>query len=117
MILSDGTIRRLLAEGRIAIDPMDESQIQPASVDVRLGNSFLVFRRHTSTDIDPWETNDSLMEPVEVPDAPRDTIRFPRPQPSASGGGNRPLRLLPNARPHNWLRKVTGDRCRPATFH
>ena len=68
MILSDGTIRRLLAEGRIAIEPMDESQIQPASVDVRLGNTFLAFRRHAITDIDPWNTSDELMEPVVVPE-------------------------------------------------
>lgn len=66
MILSDGTIRRLLAEGRIVIDPLDDAQIQPASVDVRLGNTFLVFRRHANTDIDPWQTSDDLMEPVIV---------------------------------------------------
>ena len=68
MILSDGTIRRLLAEGRIAIEPMDLTLVQPASVDVRLGDRFLVFRRHTTTDIDPWQTNDNLMEPVTVPE-------------------------------------------------
>jgi dCTP deaminase len=68
VILCDRTIRRLLAEGRIAIEPMEESQVQPASVDVRLGETFLAFRRHTTSDIDPYQTNDSLMEPVEVPD-------------------------------------------------
>ncbi len=68
MILSDGTIRRLLAEGRIAIEPMDAAQIQPASVDVRLGDTFLAFRRHAITDIDPWNTSDELMEPVVVPE-------------------------------------------------
>jgi dCTP deaminase len=66
MILSDGTIRRLLAAGRIVIDPLEESFIQPASVDVRLDRTFLAFRRHTTTDIDPWNTPDSLMEPVHV---------------------------------------------------
>lgn len=66
MILSDGTIRKLLAEGRIAIDPLEETFIQPASVDVRLDDTFLVFRRHTSSDIDPWQTNDTLMERVTV---------------------------------------------------
>jgi dCTP deaminase len=68
MILSDGTIRRLLAEGRIVIDPLEENHVQPASVDVRLDDSFLVFQRHTTTDIDPWQTNDTLMERVEVPE-------------------------------------------------
>ena len=66
MILSDGTIRKLLAEGRIAIDPLEETFIQTASVDVRLDDTFLVFRRHTSSDIDPWQTNDTLMERVTV---------------------------------------------------
>ncbi len=68
MILSDGTIRRLIAEGKIRIEPFEERHIQPASVDVRLGASFLAFRRHTNSDIDPWQVNESLMEPVEVED-------------------------------------------------
>jgi len=66
MILSDGTIRKLLAEGRIIIDPLDDKFIQPASVDVRLDDAFLVFRRHTSSDIDPWNVGDQLMERVSV---------------------------------------------------
>src|SRR5688500_19314188 len=66
MILSDGTIRKLLAEGRIRIDPLEESFIQPASVDVRLDSTFLAFRRHTTSDIDPWQTNENLMEKVVV---------------------------------------------------
>ena len=36
-VLSDGTIRRLVAEGRIAIDPWDPAMVQPASVDLQLG--------------------------------------------------------------------------------
>lgn len=68
MILSDGTIRRLLAEGRIVIDPLEESFIQPASVDVRLDRTFLAFRRHTTADIDPWRSTENLMEPVVVPE-------------------------------------------------
>ena len=66
MILSDGTIRTLLAEGRIVIDPLEEGHIQPASVDVRLDTTFLAFRRHMTSDIDPWQTNDALMERVTV---------------------------------------------------
>ena len=42
MILSDKTIRRLLADGTLGIEPCDEAQIQPASVDVRLGDTFSV---------------------------------------------------------------------------
>ncbi|CAA9577241.1 MAG: Deoxycytidine triphosphate deaminase (dUMP-forming) [uncultured Thermomicrobiales bacterium] len=66
MILSDGTIRRLLADSRLVIDPLEDSQIQPASVDIRLGSTFLAFRRHTSECIDPREMNDALMEPMTV---------------------------------------------------
>ncbi|HEY3187071.1 MAG TPA: 2'-deoxycytidine 5'-triphosphate deaminase, partial [Solirubrobacteraceae bacterium] len=51
-VLSDGTIRRLVAEGRIRIDPWDEDLVQPASVDLRLGRSFRVFHNHRITAID-----------------------------------------------------------------
>ena len=44
MVLSDRTIRRLLAEGRIGIDPFDPRMIQPSSVDVRIDRYFRVFR-------------------------------------------------------------------------
>ena len=42
MILSDKTIRRMLGEGSLRMSPLEEGQIQPASVDIRLGNSFTV---------------------------------------------------------------------------
>lgn len=44
MILSDGTIRRMLADGTLYIEPMDSSQVGPASVDLRLGRTFLTPR-------------------------------------------------------------------------
>jgi len=66
MILSDGTIRRLIAEGRIVIEPLDDCQPQPASVDVRLADVFLAFRSHAVESIDPWGPNESLMEQVVV---------------------------------------------------
>ena len=40
MILSDKTIRTLLTSGELTISPMEPHQVQPASVDIRLGNSF-----------------------------------------------------------------------------
>jgi dCTP deaminase len=66
MILSDGSIRRALAEGRLIIDPLDDAQIQPASVDVRLGPEFLVFRNHTTEVIDPYDKPADLNERVRV---------------------------------------------------
>jgi dCTP deaminase len=68
MILSDGTLRRLLAEGRLVVDPLSDGQIQPASIDVRLDSTFLAFRRHTITSIDPRDLDADLMEPVIVPE-------------------------------------------------
>jgi len=66
MILSDGTIRELLADGTLVVDPIDQAQIQPASVDVRLSNEFLVFRNHTCEVIDPFDKPSDLMEKVSV---------------------------------------------------
>ena len=40
MILSDRTIKRMLEEGTLVISPLQEGQIQPASVDIRLGDTF-----------------------------------------------------------------------------
>jgi hypothetical protein len=45
-VLSDGTIKRLVGEGRIKVDPWDPELVQPASLDLRLGNSFRVFHNH-----------------------------------------------------------------------
>ncbi|MCL2578965.1 MAG: dCTP deaminase [Oscillospiraceae bacterium] len=44
MILSDKTIRDLLKTGELGISSIDDKQIQPASVDVRLGSSFSVMQ-------------------------------------------------------------------------
>ncbi|ADQ15294.1 dCTP deaminase [Halanaerobium hydrogeniformans] len=41
MILSDKTIKKMIKEKTLVIDPVDSIQIQPASVDMRLGNDFL----------------------------------------------------------------------------
>lgn len=42
MILSDRTIMKMLREKHLTIAPLNEEQIQPASVDIRLGNTFCV---------------------------------------------------------------------------
>ena len=46
-VLSDRTIKEQIAAGRILIDPLDEDAIQPASVDLRLDDSFRIFRMTT----------------------------------------------------------------------
>ena len=40
MILSDKTILKMLDEKSLVINPVTKEQIQPASVDIRLGNTF-----------------------------------------------------------------------------
>jgi dCTP deaminase len=65
-VLSDGTIRRLIEDGRITIDPYDESLIQPASVDLRLGDSFRVFHNHRAPAIDLREPPSGLTEEVLI---------------------------------------------------
>ena len=40
MILSDKTIKELLENGELVIDPFEESQIQCSSIDLRLGDEF-----------------------------------------------------------------------------
>jgi dCTP deaminase len=68
MILSDRTIRDELAAGRIVIDPLDESCIQPASVDLRLDRLFRVFLNHTMPVIDVKTDLSDLTRLVEIDD-------------------------------------------------
>lgn len=42
MILSDRTIMKMLENGTLSIAPLEKHQIQPASVDVRLGDTFSI---------------------------------------------------------------------------
>lgn len=56
MILTDGVIREELKTGRLQIAPLDDEQIGPASVDLRLGKSFLTPR--------PREGIISMTDPV-----------------------------------------------------
>ena len=42
MILSDKAIMSMLQEGTLSISPLQDRQIQPASVDIRLGNTFSI---------------------------------------------------------------------------
>ena len=42
MILSDRTLINMLKKGELKITPMEKAQVQPASVDIRLGNTFSI---------------------------------------------------------------------------
>jgi dCTP deaminase len=52
MVLSDRSIREEIAAGRLIIDPFEEKFLQPASVDLRLGREFRVFRNYRLPYID-----------------------------------------------------------------
>lgn len=42
MILSDKTLLKMLEEKSLIIEPLEKTQVQPASVDIRLGNTFSI---------------------------------------------------------------------------
>ena len=49
------------------IDPLDESLVQPSSIDVRISNLFRVFRNHTRAVIDVKHDLQNLTELIEIP--------------------------------------------------
>src|SRR5712691_9813689 len=68
MVLSDRTIRRLIDEERIGIDPYDAALLQPSSLDVRVDRYFRVFRNSRYPFIDVKQPQEELTELVEVDD-------------------------------------------------
>jgi deoxycytidine triphosphate deaminase len=68
VVLSDRTIERLIADGRIAIDPYDESLLQPSSLDVRVDRYFRVFHNARYPYIDVKQPQEELTEQVEITD-------------------------------------------------
>ncbi len=66
--LSDRTIREELAAGRIVIEPLTDGAIQPASVDLRLDRSILVFRNNRVPYVDLRSMNERLTEEVVIGD-------------------------------------------------
>lgn len=66
MIFSDTDIKKYLASGRISVSPLFLNAIQPASVDLHLGKSFLVFDHTNHACIDVKEPIDSLMRRVDI---------------------------------------------------
>ncbi len=62
MILSDASLREHLKNRTIVVEPIEEYQIQPASIDLRLGSHFLVLDEHGTEMI----TMDSAIEYREI---------------------------------------------------
>ncbi|MBM4241595.1 MAG: dCTP deaminase [Euryarchaeota archaeon] len=69
-ILSDKDIKKNLKEGKIVIEPLEdpEMQIQPSSVDLRIGNEFKGFRIIHKPYINPMDKSDinSYMESINI---------------------------------------------------
>ena len=68
VILSDRSLREAISAGRIVIDPLDESCIQPSSIDLKVGTLFRVFRNHTAGVIDVKQDLEELTELITIPD-------------------------------------------------
>jgi dCTP deaminase len=68
MVLSDRSILEAVQAGRIVIEPFDRTCIQPASVDLRLDNTFLIFRHTSKAYIDLARELDGLTEVARAPE-------------------------------------------------
>jgi dCTP deaminase len=68
VILSDRSIREALASERIIIDPLEDRDVQPSSVDLHIDRYFRVFRNDTTPFIDPKQPQEDLTELVEIED-------------------------------------------------
>ncbi|MSQ34003.1 MAG: dCTP deaminase [Dehalococcoidia bacterium] len=90
MVLSDADILKEIAKGRIVIEPLDggppgvvadefqsaqsaerrlqaiRQQVQPASVDLRLGRKLRVFKQHTQGYINVWDEMPDLTQVVTI---------------------------------------------------
>ena len=66
MVLSDKTIKEYLKSGKILIDPIDQSDIQPASVDLHIDKGILIFKNSAEPFIDLRKELPNLTENVEI---------------------------------------------------
>ena len=66
MLLSDKHIKEAVRANEIVIDPYDESSVQPASIDLRLGKKLRVFRSTRIPYIDVMQELPDLTELVEI---------------------------------------------------
>jgi len=68
-VLCDRDIRRYLVEGRIKVRDFDITNIDPCSIDLKLGGRFRIFRHNELSHIDVRKgVSDSAMEIIEKQD-------------------------------------------------
>lgn len=65
-VLSDRTIKEELAASRLVIEPLDEANIQPASIDLQLDRVFRIFRVTRRPFVDVRQPMDDLTELVTI---------------------------------------------------
>ncbi len=65
MILSDKSIKERIKKGDIIVDPLNMDDIQPASIDLHLGNKFVIFKNYL-TDIYDVKKNIDNTETVDI---------------------------------------------------
>ena len=66
MILSDISIKKAIDEKRIIINPYSEKDVQPASVDVHLSDTILIFKNSVAPYIDLKDEIPDLTEEVKI---------------------------------------------------
>jgi dCTP deaminase len=66
MILSDRDIKKYMEEGKITVSPYDPKYLQPASIDLHLDTTFLIFDTVNQHVIDVKEPVDNLMRKVVI---------------------------------------------------
>lgn len=67
MLLSDGTLAKLLESGDIVVDPIGPDAIQPSSIDLRLGEELRIFTDGGDPVIDPTRRQE-LAIPKRIPE-------------------------------------------------
>ena len=72
MILSDTDLKQRLAKGDLVVEPIDDPnlQIQPASIDLRLGTQFVLYRQPLVPFLDARDAQsiEGHVEHIEIPD-------------------------------------------------
>lgn len=68
MFLSDKDIHAAVKEGRVLIEPFNKKQLQPATYDIRLGNTFIITDSHSTKAIDPAKGIFPETQTIEVGD-------------------------------------------------
>jgi len=68
MFLSDKDIHAAVKNGEITLEPFDQKRLQPATYDIRLGNTFIINDAHSTKAIDPAKGIFPQTQTIEVKD-------------------------------------------------